>query len=163
MSKIGTWTQSTICAIIDFFYWPIFRRFFSLQFFRYCACGIFNVLLDWTLFYIFYHFVFHMQVVDFNFFQITPHIASFVFEFPITFTIGFLLSRYITFTGSELESLVQMYRYAMVVVGCILINYFCLKVLVETFHFYAMPSKMITTIFTTMFSYFTQRHFTFKV
>ncbi len=38
-----------------------------------------------------------------------------------------------------------------------------LKVFVEGFHWFATPSKMLTTVIVAVYSYFTQQYFSFKV
>lgn len=147
--------------VIDFFY-PPFRKLIPIQFFRYLACGGGNTILDWVLYFVFYNYVVDKQVIDFGFVAFTPHIAAFVFTFPIVFTVGFYLSRNISFQGSSLHGRVQLFRYVMVVVANIFINYICLKLFVDLLHFYPTPSKMLTTVFTTLFSYFAQKYYSFS-
>jgi len=153
--------QTLITRVIDFFY-PPFKKFMPVRFFRYLACGGFNVLLDWTLFFIFYNFILQKQVVDLGFIAFKPHIAAFLITFPITFFIGFYLSRNISFSGSQIHGKVQLFRYLIVAFSCLLINYICLKTFVDWMGIWPLPSKMITTIFTTIFSYLTQKHYTFQ-
>lgn len=132
------------------------------QLFRYGVAGGVNMVFDWVLYFVFYNFVFRHEVFEIGHIAMSAHIASFVVTFPISFTSGFWLSRYISFKGSELRGKTQLVRYLMVVVGCILINYVCLKFFVEICGFYPTPSKMITTVITTCFSFLSQKHFTFK-
>ncbi len=150
-----------ITHIIDFFY-PPFRRFMPVSVFRYLACGGSNVVFDWCLYFVLYNFIFQKTIVDLGFVAFTPHIAALVFSFPISLLTGFYLSHSITFHGSILRRRVQLARYLMIVAINLLINYFCLKIFVEVLGFYPTPSKMITTVFTTIFSYFAQKHFSFK-
>ncbi|MET0299234.1 MAG: GtrA family protein, partial [Flavitalea sp.] len=67
------------------------------------------------------------------------------------------------FTGSTLRGRVQLFRYFVLVLICIVLNYVCLKVFVEQFHIYPTVSKIITTFIVVCFSYLTQKKFTFKV
>ena len=150
-----------IIKSIDFFY-PPFKKLLSVSFFRYIVCGGANVLFDWALFFIFYNFVFQKQVVNLGFVAFKPHIAAFLFTFPITLLSGFYLSKYVSFQGSQVHGRIQLFRYVMVILGCLLINYICLKIFVDWCNIYPTPSKMLTTIFTTIFSYFSQKHYTFK-
>jgi putative flippase GtrA len=154
---VGRW----ICAVIDFFY-PPFRRFFSVQFFRYGVSGVGNMVLDWVLYFTIYNFVLHHRMVHLGFVTLSSHIAALFMTFPVTLVSGFLLQKYVTFTSSELEGKVQLYRYSLVVLANLLLNYLGLKILVDFIGLFPTPSKMIVTIFTTMFSYFSQKKFTFK-
>lgn len=150
-----------ITRFIDFFY-PLFKRFMSLQFFRYLFCGGTNVMVDWISYFVFYNFVLAKSVVDLGVFTLSPHIAAFLFTLPIVLFLGFYLSSNVTFSGSELKGRIQLFRYVVIVVVNIFINYVFLKLFVEVFRIYPTPSKMLTTVFTTVFSYFAQKHYSFK-
>ncbi len=147
--------------IIDFFY-PPFKRLMPIQLFRYLACGGSNTLLDWVLYFVAYNYVVQKHEVDLGFVTLSPHIAAFVFTFPIVLMVGFYLSRNISFQGSSLRGRVQLFRYLVIVAANILINYICLKIFVDWMHIYPTPSKMLTTVFTTLFSYFAQKHYSFS-
>lgn len=154
---VGRW----ITQVIDFFY-PPFRRFVSLQFFRYGASGAGNIVLDWILYFFIYNFVLMHQMLNLGFVTLSSHIAALFLTFPVTLMSGFLLQKYVTFTESELTGKTQLYRYSLVVAANLLLNYTGLKLLVDVMGVYPTPSKMIVTLITTMFSYFSQKKFTFK-
>jgi len=80
----------------------------------------------------------------------------------VTFPIGFYLSRYVVFQESSVAKKVQLFRYFMVVLGSLILNYIFLKLFVEVFGWYPTPSKLATTVFVVAFSYFMQKYFTFK-
>lgn len=153
--------HSKLTKIIDFFY-PPFKRFMPIELFRYVACGGSNVVFDWVLYAVSYNFIFAKQVVDLKFIAFSPHIAALIFTFPITLLSGFYLSRNITFQGSDLRRRIQLFRYMVIVAINLLINYVCLKTMVDFLHIFPTPAKMITTVFTTIFSYFAQKHYSFK-
>jgi putative flippase GtrA len=130
--------------------------------FRYLACGGGNTLLDILLYFFSYHFILDKKVVHLPYMAISPHIGAFIIAFMITFPIGFMLMRHVVFHDSVLRGRVQLVRYVMMVAVCILLNYIFLKLFVEEFHFYPTVAKILTTIIVVVFSYLTQRHFTFK-
>lgn len=133
-----------------------------LQTFRYAACGGGNTLLSLVIYFISYNYILHKQVLTIGVFSFKPHIAALFFSFLSSFPIGFYLSMYVVFQGSQLRKRVQLFRYFLVAIGCILINYVFLKVFVEVLGWYATPSQVVTTVFVILFSYFSQRHFSFK-
>lgn len=153
--------RDLIIIVLDWFHKP-FKKILSVETFRYAATGGMNTIFDIFLYFLFYNFIFHKQVVDLGFFSMTPHIAAFAFVFPITFTSGFLLAKYITFTRSFIRGRVQLFRYALSVSGSILLNYFLLKLFVEYFEWYATFSKIVTTFVVILYSYLVQKHFTFR-
>jgi putative flippase GtrA len=148
-------------GFIDWFYKP-FKRVMPLQTFRYAACGGSNTLLDIGLFIIFHDLVFKGQNVQTPVITLTPHIAAFLVSFTVTFPAGFFLSRYVVFEEASVRKREQLPKYMAVVAGAILLNYFFLKVFIETFGMMATAAKLLTTCIVVAFSYYSQKHFTFK-
>lgn len=159
-----------ITKVIDFFY-PPFRKLMSEQLFRYAACGGGNLVLDWVLYFLIYNFVIGHDLVNLQFtifnYQfaqaITPHIATLCIVFPITLLTGFWLQKYVTFTASKLNGWRQLSRYIFIVAVNLAVNYFGLKLCVETFAWYPTPSKMLITLITVAISYLGQKYYTFRV
>jgi len=69
---------------------------------------------------------------------------------------------YVVFQGSFLRRRVQLVRYLLVALACMVLNYTLLKVFVEILGFYPTPSMITTTGIVVLFSYLAQRHFSFK-
>ncbi|MDA3893211.1 MAG: GtrA family protein [Salinivirgaceae bacterium] len=148
-------------TIILWFY-PPFKRFMPAQTFKYAATGGANTVLDILLYFISYNFILKKEMLDLGFYAISPHIAAFIMSFCITFPIGFLFAKFISFPDSYLRKRIQLLRYGITVSGSILLNYIFLKLFVESFGWYPTPSKMATTFVVIIFSYTAQKYFTFK-
>ncbi len=160
-----------VTRIIDFFYRP-FDKWISRQLFRYAACGGGNMALDLLLYFLIYNFVIghdlvylNLQIFKSSNLQIclTPHIATLCIVFPITLLTGFWLQKYVTFTQSDLHGARQLARYILIVMINLAINYFGLKLCVETFGWYPTPSKLVITVITVIISYLGQKYYTFRV
>jgi putative flippase GtrA len=151
----------SIIRTVDFFYFP-FLRFIPLEIFRYGVTGGANTAFDIFLYFIFYRYILEKQILELGFVAISPHIAAFLLVFPITFTTGFILAKYVTFTASELRGRIQLFRYGVTVSAAILLNYIFLKFFVEYVGLYATLSKGLTTVIVVAFSYLSQRYFSFK-
>jgi putative flippase GtrA len=154
--------RNAILQILRFFYQP-FSKVMPWQTFRYLACGGGNTVLDILLYFVCYNFVLHQQVVHFGLFDMGPHIAALFMSMAVTFPTGFLLSKYVVFSESNLRGRVQLFRYFVLVGICIVLNYVLMKIFVEHFHFYPTIGKICTTALVVVFSYLTQKKFTFKV
>lgn len=150
-----------IIRVVDSFYFPFLRRI-PLEVFRYGVTGGANTLFDIFLYFIFYNYLLKQQILDLGFVAISPHIAAFLLVFPITFSTGFILAKYVTFTASELGGRIQLFRYGLIVLFSILLNYIFLKFFVEYVGFSAILAKVLTTIIVVVFSYVSQRYFSFK-
>jgi putative flippase GtrA len=153
--------KNLIIQLIDWFYKP-FCKLVSIETFRYGATGGMNTLFDIFLYFVFYNFILQKQDFIYGTIVISPHIAAFLFVFPITFLTGFIFAKYITFTQSLLRGRVQLFRYGLSVAGSILLNYILLKFFVEVVGLWATISKIITTCFVIVYSYVLQKHFTFR-
>ena len=154
--------KERLTQFIDFFY-PPFQKFIPRLTFRYLACGGTTTLIDISLFYISYHYILHERVLHLGIISFSPYIAAFLMAFCISFPTGFTLSKFIVFTGSSLRGRVQLIRYFLLVLVCILLNYIFLKIFVEWGHIYPTIAKIFTTILVACFSYLTQKHYTFDI
>ncbi|SHE78268.1 GtrA-like protein [Mariniphaga anaerophila] len=161
MRSILHFCRIAIIRVVDFFYFP-FLRFIPLEVFRYGVTGGANTVFDIFLYFIFYQYVLDKQILDLEVIAISPHIAAFLLVFPITFTTGFFLAKYVTFTASELRGRIQLFRYGLTVLGAILLNYIFLKIFVEYAGLYATLAKALTTVIVVTYSYISQRYFSFK-
>ena len=154
--------RKAILSLIDFFY-PPFSRWISQHTFRYLATGGTTFAAGIVIYYIAYNFVLKQQDIRVGGLLITAPIAALAIESVITFLIGFLLIKYLVFTQSNLKGRVQLFRYGSVVVTNIMLNYAFIKVMVEAFAFYPTIAKILTSVILAVFSYFSQKHFSFRV
>ena len=161
MKTVHRKVRRGILSVIDFFH-PLFKSIMPLQTYRYAACGGSNTLLNIFIFFIAHNFIFQKQVWHIGSIAISSHIAAFIVAFCITFPIGFYLSMYVVFQGSYLRRRIQLLRYFLVAMGCILLNYIFLKLFVDVLGWYPTPSMILTTAIVIAFSYFSQKNFSFK-
>ncbi|OIR05669.1 GtrA-like protein [mine drainage metagenome] len=168
MNKIHHFTKNTILSFVDFFY-PVVKKIMPLQTFRYAACGGANVVFGIFLYSVGYNFIFHKQVVHLGYIPfygnlaLKPFIAAdYLFAIWINFATGFYLNRYVVFTESDLKKHVQLFRYLVVVVLNMVLNYYLLKLFIIEFGWYPTPAKICTTALLIVFSYFSQKHYSFK-
>ena len=163
MRKNLEYIGKKITSIVDFFY-PPFGKYVSLPLFRYAVTGGSNIAFDWILYFITFHFILEKQMLHLGFVTFSSYIATKFLVFPITFTTGFLLQKYVTFQASTLKGRKQLLRYINVVLGNLIINYLGLKLLVEFIGIdYPTIANIIVTIFTVIFSYLSQKKYTFRI
>lgn len=153
---------SVITKGIDLFYIKPLRKIFSQQVFRYLACGATTATLDAIWYYVIYHYIVCEKFINLGIVVVSPHIAALCIVFPITFFTGFWLNRNVAFRATRTSSRVQLAKYALTVVGSILLNYACMKFFVESCNIWATPSKMLTTAICAIYSFLAGRYFTFR-
>jgi putative flippase GtrA len=153
--------QKKIISFIDFFY-PLFKKFMPLQTFRYAVCGGSNTLLGLLIYYIGFYHIFDKENFDAGIIVFKPHNASLFLAGCFSFTIGFILNKFIVFSDSYLRGRIQLFRYFLSFILNLIINYFLLNLFVEYLHIDAFLSQIIATIIVIIISFFTQKRFTFK-
>lgn len=154
---------SLIHKILDFFY-PLVKRLFDKTTYYYAVCGVGNLVLSWILFFVFFQYVFkkqffHLEFINFTFSAYT--ISAFVC-FLITFTIGFILMKFVVFTKSELKGSVQFFRYAVSAMISGIISWGLLKMFIEFFNIFPSIANILASCLVVIVSYLLQRKFTFK-
>jgi putative flippase GtrA len=154
--------KKSIHQFIEFFYFDFFK-FIPLQTFKYIACGGTTVMVDYFVYYTSYYFLFFEESISFSHHTLSPHVASSILSFMVSFPVGFLLNKFIAFSHSELRGRVQLFRYALTVMSCFIFSIFFIKLFVEFFHFNPKISKVLTILIVAVYSYFTQQYFSFKV
>lgn len=153
--------RDLLLPVIDFFY-PPFRKLINLQTFRYAASGGANTLLGLVIYYISFKYIFAEKIFHFGFYAFEGHIAALVVSFCITFPVGFFMSKYVVFSDSKMKGRIQLFRYFMICLFNLGLNYILLKVFVEQFHIYPVLAQVITIVIVVAFSYVAQRNFSFK-
>ena len=150
-----------LISLIDALYIKPLERVISRQIFGYLLCGAANMVLDTLWYFLIYHYVVFEQNVDLGVVVISPHIAALIIVFPITFFTGFLLNRYVAFRATQQRSTKQLFRYALTVVGSILLNYALMKLFVDLCHVWPTIAKMLTTVIVAVYSYMAAKYFSF--
>jgi putative flippase GtrA len=153
--------RDLILPVIDFFY-PPFRRIMNLQTFRYAASGGANTLLGFAVYFISYVYILKKKELHLIVYAFKPHSAALFISFCITFPIGFFMAKYVVFSDSKMKGRIQLFRYFMICMFNLALNFILLKILVEQAHIYAVLAQLLTTTIVILFSYLAQRHFSFK-
>lgn len=151
-----------IIRLVDMLYIKPLHSLISRNMFAYGLCGASNMVLDTLWYFVIYHYIIAERFIDLSFVVVSPHIASLILVFPITFFTGFWLNRNIAFRVTEFSSRRQLIRYALSIIGSILINYACMKLFVEQLNIWPTPSKILTTIISVAYSYLIGKYYTFR-
>jgi putative flippase GtrA len=130
--------------------------------FRYLACGGFNTALSIFLSWFSLHFIVPKQLMVLGM-PIHDYVLAFLISFCISFPVGFGFSKYIVFPESTLGGRIQMFRYFVLIMVCLLLNYVLIKFFIEICGFWPTPTYILTAVLVAIFSFISQRRFTFKV
>jgi len=133
-----------------------------LQTFRYAVSGAGNTFLGLLSYYVTYKFILQGQDFHFGFYALKSHVAALAVSFVVSFLVGFFLMKYVVFDDSRIRGRVQLFRYLLVCVFNLTINFVLLKILVEVWGVYPVFAQIGTTVVVVLVSYLAQRHFSFK-
>ncbi|MBQ5829747.1 MAG: GtrA family protein [Alistipes sp.] len=154
--------QQLLIRLVDWLYITPFKRLVSRDIFAYGLCGGANMALDTLWYFVIYHYIVAERFIDLGVVVVSPHIASLIVVFPITFFTGFWFNRNVAFRATEYKTRGQLIRYALSVVGSIALNYLCMKLFVEQLYIWPTPSKMLTTAVSVVYSFLAAKYFTFR-
>lgn len=154
--------RSLISQFVDSFYVGPLRKWLVPPVFRYLFCGAMNAALDAVWYFVIYHFIVCERFTDLGFVVMSPHIMSLCIVFPITFLTGFWLNRNVAFRVVNVKCGRQLARYLMSVAGAIILNYVCMKSLVEYCFVWPTVAKICTTLICAVYSYLIGRYYTFS-
>lgn len=154
--------QQLLIRLVDWLYITPLKRLVSRDIFAYGLCGGANMALDTLWYFVIYHYIVAERFIDLGVVVVSPHIASLIVVFPITFFTGFWLNRNVAFRATEYKKSGQLVRYALSVLGSIALNYLCMKLFVEHLYIWPTPSKMLTTAVSVVYSFLAAKYFTFR-
>lgn len=119
-------------------------------------------MLDVLLFTLLYNIVFEKAPVYIGNYAISPAMAALWTPFPLMFIMSFLLSRFVVFHNTQLKKRVSLFRYAVLVAFSFVLNTALLRFFVVTCKWDAIVSKILCIFLIALFSYLTQKYYTFK-
>jgi putative flippase GtrA len=130
--------------------------------FLYATCGGGNLILSWILFFVFYQFLFEKKNIELIQFTISAYTASAILCFSISFSIGFLLMKYVVFTESELKGRIQLFRYGVSSFVSSVVSWILLKFFIDILGFFPSISNVMASCLVVVVSYILQKKYTFK-
>ena len=155
---------SAVARLVDALYAGPWRRMVPQQTFRYGVCGLFTYFVfDPSAYFLIYNYLIAKRVVHIGgWFALSPEIAALAVVFPLTFAVGFWLNRNVAFRRSPLRTRTQLLRYALTIVGSIVLHYVLMKLFVAVCGFWPTPSKVLVSVLCTVYSYLAAKYFTFR-
>lgn len=155
--------SESIVRFVDRFYIRPVAVLLPRQVFRYAVCGGVNLAFSWVCYFAVYNFLLDKRPADLRFIVVSPHIATMLLIFPVTFLSGFWLNRQVAFRRSPLPTGIQLVRYLLSVAGSVVVNYACLKFFVDLCGLWPTPAQMLSSFVTLVYSFLAAKYFTFRL
>ncbi len=115
------------------------------------------------VYYVSFKYLFAEKVFHFGIYAFKGHIAALIVSFCVTFPVGFFMSKYVVFSDSNMKGRIQLFRYLMVCLFNLALNYLLLKIMVEKFNIYPVLAQVLTICIVVLFSYVAQRNYSFRI
>jgi putative flippase GtrA len=93
---------------------------------------------------------------------LSAYTASAMLCFVISFSIGFLLMKFVVFTESELKGRIQLFRYGVSSIISSIVSWSLLKFLIDILEIYPSISNVISSCVVVIVSYILQKKYSFK-
>ena len=135
----------------------------GLRTFRYAVSGSINTVTGLLVYFISFEYILHEHNLSFGFYEFKSHVAALFMSSCVSFPLGFFLMKYVVFDDSNMKGRVQLFRYLMIYLFNLVLNYILLKVFVERLHIQPVLAQIMTTVIIIFFSYIAQRNFTFRI
>ena len=121
-------------------------------------------MLNIALFHItYFHILQKNNLHLFGNVTIDVNVMAWIAAFSITFPVGFILSRHVVFPESNLHGKVQLFRYAIVTIIFIILNYILIKLFEEYMPFVHPTIRIVFVgVIIAALSFVSQRIYTFK-
>ncbi|SMO77813.1 GtrA family protein [Solitalea koreensis] len=139
------------------------KKAFDHKVVRFIISGGTATMVDIVVYFLTYNYLLYKQPVQFLGSVISSHMAALCISFSAGFITNFLISKYFVFTGSDLRTRHQFFRYMMVSSVNFSANYFLLKLFVDFLHLFPTPARALSAVLVAGVSFFLNKYFAFRV
>lgn len=132
--------------------------------FRYFISAGLATWVDVMTYFISFNYLYKKENIDlFGFYTVSAPTASLILSYTVGLLTNFTLTKYLVFKESELETHKQLFRYVMVALLVLILNYFLMSFLIKELGWYPTLSRAVSAISIGVLSFAVHKTFSFKV
>lgn len=140
------------------------RKLLNSKVFRYFISAGIATLVDITVYYIAFNYIYQKQDINLgSFFVITAPTASLMLSYTIGLLTNFFITKSLVFKESDLETHKQLFRYILVALVVLALNYLLMRFLIRQLEWYPTISRAFSAITIGLLSFIVHKSFSFKV
>lgn len=130
---------------------------------RYLFTAGVATVVDVAIYFVVFNFILEKNDITSPWIVIGAPTFSLCVSFSCGMTTNFLLTRFFVFSGSDLKSGSQFFRYAMVAIAVLISNYYLMSLLIKGLHWYPTIARGFSAISIGVLSYLTHKTFSFRI
>lgn len=132
--------------------------------FRYFVSAGLATWVDITVYFLAYNYLYQkMDIEVFDMYTISAATASLFLSYTFGLLTNFLITRYLVFSESELEFHKQLFRYVLVALLVLALNWGFMRILIRELEWYPTISRAVSALVIGMLSFVIHKTFSFKI
>lgn len=140
------------------------RRIFKSKIFRYFLSAGLATWVDVMVYFLAYNYVYRKMDFDlFGLILISAPSASLMLSYTAGLITNFTVTKFLVFHESDLETHKQLFRYVLVAIGVLCMNYVLMSFLIRQLEWYPTISRAVSAITIGVISFTVHRSFSFRV
>jgi putative flippase GtrA len=140
------------------------RRIFKSKIFRYFLSAGLATWVDVMVYFLAYNYVYRKMDFDlFGLILISAPTASLMLSYTAGLITNFTVTKFLVFHESDLETHKQLFRYVLVAIGVLCMNYVLMSFLIRQLEWYPTISRAVSAITIGVISFTVHRSFSFRV
>jgi putative flippase GtrA len=140
------------------------RRIFKSKIFRYFLSAGLATWVDVMVYFLAFNYVYRKMDFDlFGLILISAPTASLMLSYTAGLITNFTVTKFLVFHESDLETHKQLFRYVLVAIGVLCMNYVLMSFLIRQLEWYPTISRAVSAITIGVISFTVHRSFSFRV
>jgi putative flippase GtrA len=141
-----------------------FKKLIDSKVFRYFISAGIATWVDITVYFLAFNYIYQKMDIDFfGMITITAPTASLILSYTMGLITNFTITKFMVFKESELETYKQLFRYILVAMVVLVLNYFLMNFLIGTLHWYPTIARAVSAVSVGLLSFVVHKTFSFKV
>ncbi len=139
-------------------------RLFQNKLFRYFISAGLATWVDITVYFLAYNYLYQKSDIGiFNVYTISAATASLFLSYTMGLLTNFLITRYLVFNDSELEFHKQLFRYVLVAMLVLALNWVLMRLLIRELNWWPTLARAVSALGIGMLSFVIHKTFSFRM
>jgi putative flippase GtrA len=142
----------------------LLARLLKSKIFRYFLSAGLATWVDIMVYFLAYNYIYSKSDIDFlGWMVISAPTASLMLSYTAGLITNFTVTKFLVFNESELETHKQLFRYVLVAIGVLGLNYVLMSFLIRSLEWFPTIARAFSALAIGVLSFVVHRSFSFKV
>lgn len=140
------------------------KAFSQSKVLRYFLSAGVATLVDVSMYFIAFNYIYEkIDIQVFNSFTISAATASLLLSYTMGLITNFLITKFLVFHESDLETHKQLFRYVLVAILVLVLNYLLMRFLIRNLEWFPTVARAVSAISIGVLSFIIHKTFSFRV